>query len=320
MTTHHRLGPTWFVVLAAWLTGGCGSPAGRIETAPEPELGPAVAEVVSTNGMSANGMSANGMSANGMSANGMSANGMSANGLTAAALGAPAFGAWFNEAPATRAVFMKYLVRCAVPSGKPIVWRNPATRTTYVWLGDLGLAPGWTSGKPITTAEEEVLTACLAAHVNAYGLALPIAVEGADANGARTPVAPFELKLFPIREACFFGNLFTGEGVFAGIDHADWGTGVSTLRGCVFDYAAIGTARDCAPIQVVGVCDQLCQPDATGLGYTTCSAGGKSYRALATRIMTWETSTCGDGRCDAGERCGAGASWDACGTDCGACP
>jgi hypothetical protein len=316
LTADHRRSWTSIAAALALATAaGCSSPAsGTIETAAEPAFKDAVSQLASGNGMSANGMSVNGMSVNGMSVNGMSVNG-----FTPVAFATGAFGSWFNGDVATRSVLMKYLVRCALATGRSYTWTNPSTRVAYTWAGSLGLAPGWTSGAPISKAEQELVSACLAAHVNEFGLAIDIAVEGTDATGATLLRSYDELWQYPNQEGCFFGNLFTGEGIFAGIDHGDWGPSNSTKRGCVFDYSAIGTARDCPPLRVVGVCNQLCQPNTEGTGYTTCTYGGKTFRALTTRIANSTLNFCGDGKCDPGERCGASYTYGACQWDCGPC-
>ncbi len=301
--------------LAALALAACSDGAsGLTETAAEPEYGEGLSAMVSSNGLGANGLSANGLSANGLSANGLSANGLSANGLSTTT-----FATWFNGNPALYATAMKYLVRCALPSSKTLVWTNARTGVKYTWTGGLGVAPGWAAGTRITTAEQQVMTACLAAHVNQFGVSVPLAVEGQNALGATIPLDANELGTFPYREACFFGNLFTGEGIYGAIDHGDWGQWTSTFRGCVFDYSAIGTTRDCPPIKVAGVCDQLCVKDASQNGYLTCTYGGKTYRALATRIQVSAMSTCGDLRCDPAERCGTGTAWNNCKGDCGTC-
>jgi len=313
---------------AALALAGCSSGNQSVNgTAAEPDLGSALASLnsgtsdvtagASTNGMSANGMSANGVSANGMSANGMSANGMSANGLTAATLGTLGFGVWFNLAPKLNDLVMKYTVRCAAPAGTTFTYYSPVTKVTYSWAGNLGVAPGWVSGHAITTAEQQLVSACLAAHVNKFGISMAIAVEGRTAAGVTIPYTSTELSTYSVREACFFGNLFTGEGIYAGVDHGTWAASKSTPRACAFDTRAIGTDNSCPPIFLAGYCSQLCVPD--GVGYLTCSYGGKSYKALVTRISTSEISTCGDGVCAPQEQCGTGTSWDSCQADCGVC-
>jgi len=310
------------------LLAGCGpAESPEVTTADEKEFGQAIAALStgeSTNGMSANGMSANGMSANGMSANGMSANGMSVNGLaqsglTATALGASAFRTWFEADPLLRSVTMKYLVRCAAPASRTFTFTSAVTGVTYSWPGNLGVAPGWVSGAPMSTAEQQLISACLAAHVNKFSLQIGIGVEGKAADGSALPMAAGELTTYALRESCFFGNLFTGEGIYAGIDHAAWGSRYSSPRACAFNYSSVGTDRDCSPIFVAGACSSLCKASADGISYDTCTVNGKTFRALTTRIATTTKSTCGDGRCDPQESCGTGTAWNDCALDCGAC-
>lgn len=306
-----KLPRTLAAAALAALLAACGPSEsnGLSETAPEKELGDAISALTSTNGMSMNGMSMNGMSMNGMSMNG----------LTLTAMGTSAFKTWFNGNVALNAVTMKYTVRCALGTGKSYAWTNPTTGVKYTWAGGLGLAPGWTAGSAISVAEQQLVSACMAAHVNKFGLSVAIAIEGSTATGAPIAMDANELGSFPYREACFFGNLFNSDGIYAGIDHGNWGQYTSTFRGCVFDYSAIGTSRDCPPVVVAGVCDQICVKDSSQNGYLTCSYGGKTFKALATRIQVSAMSTCGDLRCDPAEKCGTGTSWNSCSWDCGAC-
>lgn len=311
--------PTLAAAALASLLAACG-PAARPEvtTAEEPEFGEvidALSAGESTNGMSQNGMSQNGMSQNGMSQNGLSVNGLSQSGLTAAALATDAFRLWFEADPRLRAVTMKYLVRCGAPATVTLSYTSAATGLTYAWPGNLGVAPSWSSGHAISTAEQQLLSACLAAHVNKFGLQIAIGVEGKDASGATLPMAPGELTTYSLRESCFFGNLFTGEGIFAGIDHAAWGSRYSSPRACAFSYASVGSDRDCAPIFVAGSCSSLCRPSADGVSYDTCTYAGKTFRALTTRIAPSTRSYCGDGRLDPQEVPGTGTAWNNCSLD-----
>jgi len=310
MTAHSRLTRSAAAALAALTLAACGPGAGTpLTTAGEKEFGDAVQALTSNNGMSVNGMSVNGMSVNGMSVNG----------LTSAALTTKEFKNWFNLLPPLNDVVMKYVVLCAAPSGSTYSFYSSTAKKTYTWYGNLGVAPGWVSGHAITSAEEQLVSACLAAHVNKFLLQIPIAIEGKAANGTSLPVLSGELAGYDVRESCFFGNLFNGDGIYAGIDHADWGSRWSSPRACAFAYASIGTDQDCPPIRIAGVCSQICTPAADGLSYDSCSYGGKTFKALATRIASTSRSYCGDGRCDPQERCGSGTSWNSCAPDCGTC-
>jgi hypothetical protein len=324
MTTPSRLVRLAAPAVASLLLAGCGPAAAPLTTAGEPEYGEVLqalsADSSVANKVSTNGLSMNGLSMNGLSMNGLSMNGLSMNGLTAATLSSTGFKTWFDLAPTLNDVLMKYVVRCAAPASSSYSYYSATAKKTFTWSGVLGLTPAWASGATMSSADQQLITACLAAHVNKFAIPTPISVQGADANGLPVVNAPNELSLFPQREACFFGNLFTGDGFLAGIDHAAWSATTSDERGCVFDFAAVGTTRDCPPIQVVGRCSQICQANTAGTGYTTCTWNGKSYRALATRIDTATLATCGNGVCEPSERCGTGTTWDSCKADCGTCP
>ncbi|HEU4382686.1 MAG TPA: hypothetical protein VFR85_04205 [Anaeromyxobacteraceae bacterium] len=269
------------------------------------------------NGLSPNGLSQNGLSQNGLSQNGLSQNGLSQNGLSQNGLGTD-FTTWFNHDAATSDVVMRYLVRCAVPAGESRTWKDPVTNVTYTWPGALGLAPGWASGSAATTAEQQVITACLAAHVNKYGVNVSISVQGRSSTGTAVPLEANELTTYLVREACFFGNLFRDEGVFVGLDHSPWSSKYSSARACAFDYA-YGASPDCAPIQVAGDCSALCALDAGGTYYTSCTYNGKTYKPVTTRLRSQDIYRCGDGNCQFTESCGWGYDWDSCRSDCGRC-
>jgi hypothetical protein len=262
-----------------------------------------------------NGLNANGLNVNGLNVNGLNVNGLNVNGLSTAA-----FKTWFNQNVTTSAAVMKYLYACAAPTGATLNWKNPVSGVVYNWSGVFGLATAWVSGRAPVEAEQQLVTGCLAAHVNKYGFHIPIAVEGRTATGAQIPIGPTELATYSIREACFFGNLFTGEGVYGGPDHSTWNSKTSTARACVFDPQYKDSTSQCPPIYQIGYCSSSCTPDSTKTFYETCTVNGKAYRAVATRIQPSSVYQCGDGVCQPTESCGSGADWDNCKSDCGLCP
>jgi hypothetical protein len=209
--------------------------------------------------------------------------------------------------------------RCAAPAGQSLTWKNPKTGVSYTWLGVLGLAPDWASGKPATLAEQQLITACLGAHVNKYGVHVPIAVEGRTAKGTQIAILPGELATFSFKEACFFGNLFNGEGVFMNFDRPNWAPGSSSARGCAVDINGVNV--DCSPLVITGdECKDDCTADATGTFWESCTWKGKTYKPLTTRLMPSEVFTCGDGVCQFTEHCGTGTTAASCQADCGLCP
>ncbi|WP_233261405.1 hypothetical protein [Vitiosangium sp. GDMCC 1.1324] len=272
-----------------------------------------------------NGMSPNGLSTNGLSTNGLSTNGLSTNGLTTLALSTTKFKTWFDSnAPEYSNMVMSYVVACAYPAGRSLTYTS-STGTTYTWNGGLGLTPDWASGKRISSLEQQLLSACLAAHVNKFGLHVMISVRGWNARGTALPVDATETTTFTEPEAAFFGNLFTGDGAFACNDRTNTTPAESSARACGLSSQASGTSVECPPLVHIGNCATNCTLDrSTGL-YTSCTYGGKTYKPLTTKLRPADIYRCGDGVCQVSESCdtsknGNGTRYNSCASDCGICP
>ncbi|AKJ04435.1 hypothetical protein ATI61_101475 [Archangium gephyra] len=284
-----------------------------LETAPEP-LARRTHAVKDLN--TGNGLSLNGLSLNGLSLNGLSLNGLSLQGLATAE-----FDAWFQLDPELHDAVMKYLVGCAVPSGESRTYTSPTTGRSWSWTGALGLAPDWSNGRPATLAEQRIISACLAAHVDKYELHISISVQGLSATGVAIPTPDWELLLYSEKEACFFGNLFNAEGIYAGNDGRPLTDRESTARTCALSCRRDLNTQPCAPLlRVEQDCARFCTLDAARRFYVSCSYNGISYPAITTRMLRSDIYMCGDGVCQVTEKCGTGESFDNCGRDCGPCP
>jgi hypothetical protein len=229
----------------------------------------------STNGLAMNGLAMNGLAMNGLAMNGLAMNGLAMNGLSTAA-----FSDWFQKDPALSDMVMQYVVRCAVRAGERRTYTNPRTRVTYTWEGSLGLAPGWANGLPANTLEQRVITACMAAHANRFGLHLSISVLGRSATGVAIPFTRSELGTYSAREACFFGNLFSGEGIYVGIDVESTAGEDITTRAC----EKVDSSSGCEPLVLVGQCRQYCTSDSSGPFYKSCTYKGVTYAPITTRL------------------------------------
>ena len=229
---------------------------------------------------SPNGLSANGLSLNGLSLNGLSVNGLSLNGLSSAE-----FIQWFTQDPASADTLMTYIVRCAVPKGQVRRYTHAATGKNYTWPGGLGLAPDWASGYPASYNDQQLITACLMAHVNRYGRHVNISVLGWNAWGTAIPFSFSELTTYSVREACFFGNLFTPNSLFFGVDRPINNEGEYLTRACGALGSGSGSSEQCAPLRFVGRCSNVCT---LGAGdpwfYSNCTFNGVGYRPLTTRM------------------------------------
>jgi GLTT repeat (6 copies) len=264
------------------------------------------------------GLSTNGLSTNGLSTNGLSTNGLSTNGLSTSSLGTLTFQNWFEADPTERAIVMRYIVLCAVPKGQTRTYVSPVTGRTYAWLGMLGLAPAWSSGQQPTVTEQQLITACLAAHANKYGMHVYLSVLGRTAQNVEIPYTSGELAAYSETEACFFGNTFNNEGIFAANDRNYLLASESSPRAC--GLSALNQSTDCSPIVHVGLCQQYCTLNMAGTYYTQCTYNGVTYKPLTTRMRPADIYTCGDGVCQFTEKCGTGTTYNSCYADCGACP
>lgn len=308
-----EVGCRWlrWLVAGLWLAAGC---APELEDPSEEAL---------LGSQESSMVTGNSLTPNGLSANGLSLNGLSLNGLTNVGMTTAAFTSWFNSSPAELSdMVMRYLVRCAVPSGQSRTWTNPSTGTSYTWAGGLGLTPFWAGGRPSTEVEEQLITACLAAHVNKYGVSMQISLLGRDAQGVALPIATGELQTYKQQEATFYGNLFRNEGVYVCKDpHLKLDSKQSTLRACALDSQLVGGNSGCGPMVIWGTCggSNSCKPDSSKLYYSTCSYSGKVYKVLSARIRPQDIYTCGDGICQISESCGTGTTASSCLADCGPC-
>ena len=313
--SRHSRGWGMVTVLLCVAAIGCGPAEPGMEEAGE-SLGTHADELLSQNGLSTNGLSTNGLSTNGLSTNGLSTNGLSTNGLSTNGLSTNGFSTWFGANPAKGDEVMRYIARCALASGQSLTYTYAGK--TYTWTGVLGLAPGWAGGSPATLAEQQVVSGCLAAHVNKYGVHLNISVQGRDALGAVLPSTSEELQTFGQPEAVFFGNLFNGEGLFAANDADYLAYDQSTVRAC--GLSSWSGDPDCAVvISHVGSARSYCMQDTSKTHYTRCTYNGKQYRPITTRIRAQDIYRCGDGTCQLSESCGTSNTAASCQADCGVC-
>jgi hypothetical protein len=330
----HGAGPRAACLVALLLVAGCGPTEEAPASLPLNESPRSAASALETD----NGLTVNGLSFNGLSFNGLSFNGLSFNGLSSGA-----FASWFQTKPELARMVMSYLVHCAVPAGQVRTYTEPGTGRTHRWSGGLGLAPAWAQGAPATVREQQVVSACLAAHANKYGQRVPISVLGRGADGLTIPVTHDELKQYEWRESCFFGNLFKGEGVFVGRDKSRLKSRESSSRACSVvasrddkvareleaaedDSSGPDPAEDlelnrrrCAPLVYIGRCADHCVMDASKTFYAECTYGGIKYQPLTTRMDKRDLYRCGDGVCQPTEACGEKNNYLTCKADCGTC-
>ena len=276
--------------------------------------------LVAENGLSTNGISTNGISTNGISTNGISTNGLSAVGLTQNMLSSSQFSSWFKANPSLADMVMKYAVKCSCDASTTLNFTSGGA--SYGWSGELNLAPLLCTGLGFPVIEQQLLSACLAAHVNRYGIHVGISVRGVLEDGfTQLSYDASENATYPVKEGCFFGNLFDGTGVFSGYDGGLNKAGLTSPRSCAMSD---GKPYSCLPMVATGKsCASICNtnPSAANNGiWKDCSWGGKSYRAITTRLKPSDVYSCGDGVCQFTESCYDPSTGTGCQADCGTCP
>src|SRR5436190_13246625 len=96
---------------------------------------------------------------------------------------------------------VEYLVRCALPAGVNLV-KADQYGANYTFKGSLGLAPAWETGACDGNCQE-LVSACMMAHVNTAGIHVPLWVV-ADVPNVGWGLDPN----YPNQEGSFFGNIF----------------------------------------------------------------------------------------------------------------
>ena len=119
--------------------------------------------------------------------------------------------------PLTRE-FMKYLVSCALAPGQRVEYKDTLAGGTYhVFEGELGLCTEWGKGKADERCQE-VVSACLLARNNAFGVPVELSMRGHDARGDALPVSEEEEVYFPVPEGAFYGNIFNTSALHPAVD------------------------------------------------------------------------------------------------------
>lgn len=258
------------------------------EPAHVPEAERAAENATLDNGFTLNGLITNGIITNGLITNGLITNGLITNGIITNGLQTEEFHAWFEHDADFSDMVMRYVVRCAVPAGESRSYVSESGSRN--WEGSLGLAPQWSAGAPIPVAEQQLVSACLAAHANKTGTVVTVSLRGYHASGEPIATTSAERDEYRQVEGCFFGNLFSGDGVHAGFDRRSplARKGNCSPRVCA---ANDGSAGDCPPIVAAGMCQRLCR--GTGAEIRVCeSAGGHEFLPVMTYLRDEDIFPC----------------------------
>ena len=154
---------------------------------------------------------------------------------------------------------LQYIARCALANGDYL--HVEFGGQSWNFPGLLGLVPQWEHGA-LDTASQQVMTACLLAHVNAFGVSVPISAR----SSLLAEADVVESSVFYYGDGAFYGNLYRSSAEkFACKIRANRYIDAST--GAVMTAASpSASARVCAGektaaecgVTFAGYCDQVC--------------------------------------------------------------
>ncbi len=99
---------------------------------------------------------------------------------------------------------VSYLVKCALASNDSLV-KQDQNGTNYTFAGGLGLCPAWKNGGVNNNGScQELVSACMMAHVNTAGVHIPLWLDAAN-NAIGWGIS----SSYPFQEGTFFGNIIT---------------------------------------------------------------------------------------------------------------
>jgi hypothetical protein len=141
------------------------------------------------------------------------------------------------------------------------VLRVESRGAVWYFPGLLGMAPSWETS-PLDRAGQQIMTSCLLAHVNAFGVSVPISVRSSEIAEAGKD----ESAVYFYGDGAFYGNLFTGSPTKYACEiranrFYDQSTGsVATATSPYADRRICANrdgAAECGMVYT-GFCDQVC--------------------------------------------------------------
>lgn len=234
------------------------------------------------NALPPNGLNPNGLNPNGLNPNGLAATALDPSALSSSVLAAIQDGTSIGELSRQ---FLKYAVECALDSSQSFsfLWTDALGPHTAVYYGRIGLAPLWAVG-PLDLHGQEMVSACLAARTNYYGVPVTISMRAAQ-DPLKTSVKSDEIANYANVEGVFWGNLFAAVPHVSACYKSDTvANSRAYLRDCAAGHVnADLTVSSCGMIQISGTCETRCIGlDSHGRAYYQCNdpAWGTTYNVI----------------------------------------
>ena len=244
--------------------------------------------LVISNALNGNALNANALNGNALNGNALNGNALNGNSL------APSVLASIQDPTATGDLareLLKYMVSCGFDAGDSFSFSwvdSDGVTHNETYGGNLGLTKDWPT-KPLSTSEQEWLTACLVSRVNWYGVSVMLSSRAQHTNLHVTDVA--EGQEYTNFEGAFWGNIFSATPTaYACNDGANIMHSRAALRDCAAGHLnADGSTSNCGIITVVGDCDSHCsKPDKSDGYFPSCgltlNGNDKTHRVISTFI------------------------------------
>ncbi|AUX24456.1 hypothetical protein SOCEGT47_049940 [Sorangium cellulosum] len=227
--------------------------------------------------LAGNGFLANALTPNALTPNALAPNALTPNALTPAALTPNALAAIQDPGPSgtLSRELVRYIVSCALSRDQvfSFSWTD-GTGVVHAetFRGELGIVPWWIYGGISSDGfYQRLVTACLAARTNWYGVSVMVSLRYSEnALGA----GPAERSVYPLREGAFWGNLF-GPTPYVRACHVpdNAARAREVLRDCAAGHvvsdpgAGVEAVQPCGAISLAGACDDVCNWQDSDTGF-----------------------------------------------------
>jgi hypothetical protein len=242
---------------------------------------------VHQNALTLNALTLNALTLNALTLNALTLNALTLNRLDGGVLVFDSESA--GELPHTESgrQLLQYIARCALVEGD--VLRVESSGDVWHFPGLLGMAPSWET-EPLALDGQHIMTACLLAHVNAFGVSVPLSVR----SGALAEAGEDESAVYFYGDGAFYGNLYlaTPKKYACEIranEFRDDSTGSIATASSPYSSRRICANRDGAAecdMQFTGYCDQVCatiERDGNQWRFSDClGADGRRYHQAVT--------------------------------------
>ncbi|WP_428267154.1 hypothetical protein [Haliangium sp.] len=202
---------------------------------------------------------------------------------------------------------IQYLVRCALPEGENLQFEVDGE--LYVYPGVFGLAGVWEE-RGLNDQEQRWVSACLLAHVNAYGESVAISVRSPTMSLASQD----EIDDWKVYEASYFGNVFVDD-VADELDETERYGCQGQRPEIAMLNAPTRSLRVCSdPVDGTDIsecdmvtrrrCRDVCSDYVSGYGWQSCTApDGTVYEEVLSVWILDDDSDQANATCAPGESC-----------------